>query len=72
MKFSVNVFDNKYDVETSGTTRIYYKVSNGNDTYNIALSANGEWVCPDFKQGAAPLPVNDIGEAIQNHFDQAH
>lgn len=71
MKFSVNVFDNKYDVETAGSTRIYYKVSDGQHTYNITLSANGEWVCPDLRPGGYPLPVNDIGEAIQNHFDKA-
>ena len=68
MRFTVNVDGNAYEIEPTGTRKINYVVRDGSSSYEITLNADGEWICHNYRGGEYPLPVSDIGEAIQKHY----
>jgi hypothetical protein len=68
MKFKVQIEGVEYETQPSGSVKVNYIVKDGNSTYEIALNANGEWICHNYYHGAYPLPISDIGEAIQQHY----
>lgn len=69
MKFQVNVDGRAYNVRTSTDNKSTYLVEYLNGEIEISLSDNAEWISLNRGKGEDPIPVGEIGEAIQSHFD---
>lgn len=72
MKFNLTVQGVNYGVETSQAKSLSYFITNNTDTFEIILSGNNEWICKGYIHGGYPIPISEIGEAIQTHFQTHH
>ena len=68
MKFQIKIGAVEYEVEPCGVEKAFYRVHDGDKFYDIKLGEGGEWVCLNFKHGRYPLPIGEIGEAIEHHY----
>ena len=68
MEFQVEVNGVVYNVHTSQESKSSYLVEHNNDQVEITLGDSNEWTSLHQGRGKDPIPVTEIGEAIQSHF----
>jgi hypothetical protein len=69
MEFQVNVDGRTYNVRTSSENKSTYLIEYLNSEIEISLGDNSEWISLNRGKGEDPIPVSQIGEAIQDHFE---
>ena len=68
MEFQVKVNGHIYKIRTLMKDKLTYLVEYGNREIEISLTDNSEWISLNAGKGNDPIPVSQIGKAIQSHF----
>ena len=71
-KFGINLEGTIYQVERSKTEQNIYKLNGPHGSYLISKDFYGFWVEPASKSGAARISLADIGQQIEDHYNNVN